>query len=126
MRGLHYQNAPHAQTKLVRTLQGSILDVVVDLRKHQPTFGKSFTVELSEKNKRQILVPQGFAHGFLVLSDEAEILYKCDEVYHPESEGGINCKDPNLIIDWGFSLADVILSKRDQQHPALANAIFTF
>jgi dTDP-4-dehydrorhamnose 3,5-epimerase len=126
LRGLHFQNAPYAQTKLIRTLSGVILDVALDLRKEKSTFGKSFTMELSAQNKKQLLVPKGFAHGFLVLSDEAEILYKCDEMYHPEAEGGIIWSDKDLKIDWGVSLDQVILSKRDQQHPTLANAKFKF
>jgi dTDP-4-dehydrorhamnose 3,5-epimerase len=126
MRGLHYQNAPHAQTKLVRTLAGSILDVVVDLRKSKSTFGKAYTIELSAENKKQLLVPKGFAHGFIVLSESAEILYKCDEVYHPESEGGIMYNDPALNIDWKISPAELLLSGRDQHHPNLADAKFIF
>jgi dTDP-4-dehydrorhamnose 3,5-epimerase len=126
LRGLHYQNAPYAQTKLIRTLSGSILDVAVDLRKEKNTFGKAFTLELSAQNRKQVLVPKGFAHGFLVLSEEAEILYKCDETYHPEAEGGISCTDASLEIDWGMAIENVILSKRDQHHPSLAMASFKF
>ncbi|MFY8036168.1 MAG: dTDP-4-dehydrorhamnose 3,5-epimerase [Cyclobacteriaceae bacterium] len=126
LRGLHYQNAPYAQTKLIRTLSGSILDVALDLRREKSTFGKVFTLEISAQNKKQVLVPKGFAHGFLVLSDEAEILYKCDETYHPEAEGGIIYSDPDIEIDWGVSLEHVILSKRDQQHPTIAQAKFKF
>lgn len=126
LRGLHFQNAPYAQTKLIRTLSGNILDIALDLRKEKSTFGKVFTLELSALNKKQLLVPKGFAHGFLVLSAEAEILYKCDETYHPEVEGGIICSDPALNIEWGISLDQVILSKRDQQHPTLAKAKFNF
>ncbi|MFM7852252.1 MAG: dTDP-4-dehydrorhamnose 3,5-epimerase [Flammeovirgaceae bacterium] len=103
LRGLHYQNAPYPQTKLVRVLSGEILDVVVDLRKGKSTFGKPYTIELSAENKKQLLVPRGFAHGFLVLSDDAEILYKCDEFYHPESEGGIRYDDPQLMFNSGSS-----------------------
>jgi dTDP-4-dehydrorhamnose 3,5-epimerase len=126
LRGLHYQNTPHQQTKLIRVLSGEILDVVVDLRKSKATFGKSFTIALSAENKRQLLVPSGFAHGFLVLSDSAEILYKCDEFYHPEAEGGIMYNDPALKIDWGIKEEDLILSHRDQNHPTLEKAIFNF
>jgi dTDP-4-dehydrorhamnose 3,5-epimerase len=126
LRGLHYQNAPHQQTKLIRVLSGEILDVVVDLRKSKATFGKSFTIALSAENKRQLLVPSGFAHGFLVLSETAEILYKCDEFYHPEAEGGIMYDDPALKIDWGMKKEDLILSQRDLQHPTLEKAIFNF
>jgi dTDP-4-dehydrorhamnose 3,5-epimerase len=126
LRGLHYQNAPHQQTKLIRVLSGEILDVVVDLRKSKATFGKSFTIALSAENKRQLLVPSGFAHGFLVLSETAEILYKCDEFYHPEAEGGIMYDDPALKIDWGMKKENLILSQRDLQHPTLEKAIFNF
>ncbi|MGZ8539710.1 MAG: dTDP-4-dehydrorhamnose 3,5-epimerase, partial [Chitinophagaceae bacterium] len=100
IRGLHYQLNPNAQTKLVRVLSGSILDVAVDMRKGSPTFGKSFTVELSAENKKQLFVPKGFAHGFSVLSEKAEVLYKCDGFYNKESEGGIRFDDPSLNIDW--------------------------
>ncbi len=126
LRGLHYQNAPFAQTKLVRTLSGSILDVVLDLRRDQKTFGKVFATELSAENKRQFLVPKGFAHGFVVLSEAAEILYKCDEVYHPEAEGGIVYNDPTLNIDWQIPTSELVLSDRDKQHPTMANAGFVF
>jgi dTDP-4-dehydrorhamnose 3,5-epimerase len=126
LRGLHYQNFPHAQTKLVRVLSGIILDVAVDLRKNKNTFGKVFSVQMSDHNKKQLLVPKGFAHGFLVLSEYAEILYKCDEVHHPESEGGIMYNDPALNIDWGFPLDQAILSGRDQNHQDFANAEFNF
>jgi dTDP-4-dehydrorhamnose 3,5-epimerase len=126
LRGLHYQNAPYPQTKLVRVLSGEILDVVVDLRKEKSTFGQSFAISLSAENKKQMLVPKGFAHGFLVLSEMAEILYKCDEFYHPEAEGGIMYDDPALKIDWGMKKEDIILSQRDLQHPTLKKAIFNF
>jgi dTDP-4-dehydrorhamnose 3,5-epimerase len=102
------------------------LDVVVDLRKSKATFGKSFTIALSAENKKQLLVPRGFAHGFLVLSDSAEILYKCDEFYHPEAEGGIMYNDPALKIDWGMKEENLILSQRDKNHPTLEKAIFNF
>lgn len=126
LRGLHYQNAPYPQTKLVRALSGVILDVVVDLRRNKSTFGKSYSIELSSDNKKQLLVPKGFAHGFLVLSEEAEILYKCDEFYHPEVEGGIMYNDPSLKIDWQMNENDLVLSQRDQNHPNLSNAAFNF
>ena len=126
LRGLHFQNTPYAQTKLVRVLSGSILDVAVDLRRRKPTFGKYFKLELTSENKKQLLVPKGFAHGFLVLSEEAEILYKCDEIYHPESEGGIMYNDPRIMIDWGLADSEIILSKRDQQHPTLEAINFNF
>ncbi len=126
LRGLHYQNAPYAQTKLVRVLSGAILDVAVDLRRGQSTYGKFFALELSAANKKQILVPKGFAHGFIVLSDYAEVLYKCDEYYHPKSEGGIKYDDPDIGIDWQLSSNEFILSDRDKNHPPLANANFMF
>ena len=100
IRGLHYQHEPHAQTKLVRALQGTILDVAVDIRKGSPTFGKVFSIELSAENKKQLLVPKGFAHGYSVLSETAEVMYKCDAFYHKESEGGIIFNDSKLNIDW--------------------------
>lgn len=126
VRGLHYQNAPYAQTKLVRVLAGRILDVVVDLRKEEPTFGKAWTVELSAENKRQLYVPKGFAHGFAVLGDGAEILYKCDQYYNKASEGGLYYNDPAIGIDWGMKEADVILSEKDKLNPMLADANYNF
>jgi dTDP-4-dehydrorhamnose 3,5-epimerase len=126
LRGLHYQNPPHAQTKLVRVLSGTILDVVVDLRRDQPTFGKHFSVELSAESKQQIYVPKGFAHGFSVLSKYAEILYKSDNGYHPASEGGILYNDPALMIDWGVPEDKISLSDKDKINPVLASANFKF
>lgn len=126
VRGLHYQNAPHAQTKLVRVLQGKILDVVVDLRREEATFGKWYSVELSAENKKQLYVPKGFAHGFAVLSETAEILYKCDTYYSKESEGGLYFNDPALKIDWQISLDKAVLSDKDQVNPMLSNAVFKF
>ncbi|MBA4056402.1 MAG: dTDP-4-dehydrorhamnose 3,5-epimerase [Marivirga sp.] len=126
LRGLHYQNVPYAQTKLVRVLSGSILDVVVDLRKDEPTFGKNYTVELSSENKRQLYVPKGFAHGFSVLSGSAEILYKCDNYYNREAEGGLLYNDPVLGIDWGIPENKIILSDKDAKNPTLAKATFIF
>jgi len=126
LRGLHFQNAPHAQSKLVRVLNGSILDVVVDLRKKESTFGKHFSIELSAKNRKQLLVPKGFAHGFVVLSEEAEVFYKCDEYYHPASDGGILYNDPELCIDWKFDSEEVTLSGKDKLHPKLSVAKFNF
>jgi len=126
LRGLHFQNAPYAQTKLVRVLSGTILDVVVDLRKDEQTFGKHFSIELSADNKKQIVVPKGFAHGFIVLSEMAEVFYKCDEYYQPKAEGGILCSDPRLAIDWKLSHSDFIISERDKNHPILAEANFQF
>ena len=100
LRGLHYQLAPYAQTKLVRVLQGAVLDVSVDLRKDSPTFGKHIAIELSEENKKQILIPKGFAHGFITLSKEAVLAYKVDNYYHQASERGIAYHDKSLAIDW--------------------------
>ena len=114
LRGLHFQNPPHAQTKLIRVLQGRIMDAVVDIRNSSPTYGKSYAIELSSDNKKQLLVPKGFAHGFSVLSDTAEILYKCDEFYNKESEGGLMFNDSAFNIDWGLANNDVVLSEKDQ------------
>ena len=122
IRGLHYQIAPHAQTKLVRVLSGKIFDISVDIRKGSPTFGKWVGVELSEENKKQILVPKGFAHGFSVLSKTAVVLYKCDDFYHPESDRGIIYNDKSLNIDWKVDAAKTIVSQKDLQHPILDNA----
>jgi dTDP-4-dehydrorhamnose 3,5-epimerase len=126
IRGLHFQNFPHAQTKLVRCILGTILDVAVDLRKDEPTFKKAFVFELSAENKLQLLIPKGFAHGFSVLSDKAEILYKCDEYYHPESSGGIYYNDPALNIDWKITNQDALVSDNDRKLPLLSQASFSF
>jgi dTDP-4-dehydrorhamnose 3,5-epimerase len=117
LRGLHYQLKPHPQTKLIRVLDGTILDVAVDLRKGSPTYGKAFTLELSAQNKKQLLVPRGFAHGYSVLSPIAEVFYKCDEFYHKEHEGGIDFSDPFLNIDWKVASEDAIISDKDRTHP---------
>lgn len=121
LRGLHYQNPPFAQTKLVRVLQGEIVDVAVDLRKDSPTFGKHFSIVLSSENKNQLLVPQGFAHGFSVLSETAVVFYKCDQYYNKESEGGIRYDDSTLDIDWGMDLKNAIVSEKDLILPDFAN-----
>ena len=121
LRGLHYQNPPFAQTKLVRVLEGEIIDVAVDLRKDSPTFGKAFGVLLSAEDKKQLLVPQGFAHGFSVISETASVMYKCDQFYNKESEGGIKYDDPSLNIDWGMDLKDAIVSDKDQILPFIDN-----
>ena len=126
LRGLHFQQEPYAQTKLVRALEGSILDVVVDIRKGSPTYGKVFTIELSAKNKLQLLVPKGFAHGYSVLSETAEVMYKCDNFYNKPSEGGIVYNDPALNIDWGFDLKDAVVSEKDLVLPTLANCTHNF
>jgi dTDP-4-dehydrorhamnose 3,5-epimerase len=120
IRGLHYQMDPHAQTKLVRVLQGRVLDVAVDMRRSSETFGKWVAVELSSDNKRQLLIPRGFAHGFSVLSETAEISYKCDGLYHKESEGGIRFDDPRLEIDWQIPVAKAVVSTKDLALPLFA------
>jgi dTDP-4-dehydrorhamnose 3,5-epimerase len=114
---LHYQNPPYAQTKLVRVLEGEIIDVAVDLRKESPTFGKAFSILLSSDNRKQLLVPQGFAHGFSVISETASVMYKCDQFYNKESEGGIKYDDPSLKIDWGMNPINAIVSEKDQILP---------
>jgi len=126
LRGLHFQLEPYAQTKLVRALEGRILDVVVDMRKGSPTYGKVFSIELSAENKLQLLVPKGFAHGYAVLSETAEVMYKCDNFYHKASEGGIIYNDPALNIDWGFDLKDAVVSDKDQVLPTLAESQHNF
>jgi len=121
LRGLHYQNPPYAQTKLIRVLQGEIIDVVVDLRKNSPTFGQSFSIKLTSENKKQLLVPQGFAHGFSVISETALVMYKCDQYYHKASEGGIRFDDPELNVDWGMDLKEGIVSEKDLILPDFIN-----
>ncbi|RRJ87750.1 dTDP-4-dehydrorhamnose 3,5-epimerase [Flavobacterium macacae] len=113
IRGLHLQAAPYAQTKLVRVLQGEILDVAVDIRKDSPTYGQHYSIVLSAANKKQLLVPKGFAHGFSVLSETAVVSYKVDEAYHKESERGIRYDDPALGIDWQVQISDAIVSEKD-------------
>ncbi len=122
IRGLHYQLDPFAQTKFIRALSGAILDVVVDIRKGSPTYGKVFSIELSAENKRQLLVPAGFAHGYSVLSESAEVFYKCDRFYHKESEGGIAFNDPGLNINWKIPTGREIISEKDMNHPNLESA----
>ncbi len=126
VRGLHYQLNPKAQTKLVRVLQGSIFDVAVDIRLGSPTFLQWFGIELSEENKKQFLIPQGFAHGFSVLSETAVVLYKCDNLYAPELERGINYSDTDLSIDWQIDPERAIVSEKDQQNPAAKKAETNF
>ena len=121
LRGLHYQAAPYTQAKIVRAFVGTVLDVVVDIRKGSPTFGKHIAIELSGDNKRQLYIPRGFAHGFVVLSDQAVFAYKCDNVYMPSSERGIMFNDPDLGIDWRVSPGQWILSDKDKKHPAFAD-----
>lgn len=121
IRGLHYQLDPHAQSKLVRVLQGKILDVAVDLRQSSKTFGKWIAVELSADNKRQLFLPRGFAHGFSVLSETAEVSYKCDGLYNKQSEGGIRYDDPQLDIDWQIPTGKTVVSDKDLDLPLFAN-----
>lgn len=117
IRGLHFQKGEHAQAKLVRVLQGSVLDVAVDLRAGSETYGKYVAVELSDVNNLQLFIPRGFAHGFSVLSRTAVFAYKCDNLYCKESEGGIDCSDPDLGIDWQIPVEDRVLSEKDKLHP---------
>ena len=122
LRGLHFQKGCHAQSKLVRVVEGRVLDVAVDLRRGSPTFGRYVAVELSAENKRQLFVPRGFAHGFSVLSPTATFQYKCDNLYAPQSEGAIIWNDPSIGIDWQIPAANVVLSDKDRHHPTLAEA----
>ena len=114
LRGLHFQHPPFAQAKLVRVISGKVLDVAVDIRADSPTFGQHVAVELSDENKRQLFIPRGFAHGFVVLSEEAVVQYKCDNYYAPEYAGSILWSDPILQIDWKIPLEDIILSEKDR------------
>ena len=120
IRGLHYQLNPYAQVKLIRVLTGKILDIAVDIRKGSPTFGKNFSIELSAENKKQLFIPAGFAHGFSVLSEQAEVLYKCDSFYNKESEAGILYNDPSLNIDWKIPAGKEIISEKDKGLPLFA------
>lgn len=127
LRGLHFQ-INHPQAKLVRVVRGTVFDVAVDLRPGSPTWGKWEGVVLSAENRRQFFIPRGFAHGFLVLSDEAEFCYKCDDVYHPNDEGGLMWNDPDIAIEWpalegdeSFDPSKLVLSDKDQAHPALSS-----
>ena len=126
IRGLHYQLPPFAQSKLIRVLKGKILDVVVDIRRNSPTYGHVFSKKLSAKNKRQLYVPAGLAHGFSVLSETAEVLYKCDNFYNKESEGGILYSDPSLSIDWKIPAGREIVSEKDAALPLMADAKNSF
>lgn len=121
LRGLHYQTNPKAQTKLVRCTKGAIFDVAVDIRKGSSTYGKWFGIELSEVNKKQLLVPKGFAHGFMTISEDAEVQYKVDEVYSPENDRGIIWNDPAIDIQWPIDI-DPVLSQKDKKAPLLKNA----
>ena len=115
LRGLHFQKPPYAQDKLVRVIRGSVLDVVVDLRKNTPTYGKHFMIELSENNKKQLFIPKGFAHGFLCLEDITIFSYKCSQYYHAASEGSLLWNDPDLGIDWRIEVP--IVSEKDKNAP---------
>lgn len=126
LRGLHYQNQPTPQCKLIRVLQGTIWDVAVDIRKNSPTFGQWHGVLLSEENKLQLLIPHGFAHGYAVLSDTAEIAYKCDNFYDKLAEGGILYNDPELNIDWKIDVTQAILSEKDVKQPTFKQAVISF
>lgn len=124
LRGVHFQNMPKAQSKLIRCTRGTILDVAVDLRKGSPTYKQSFAAELSEENKRQLFIPQGFGHGFLTLSEDVEVQYKCDNLYSKEHDRSIRFDDPELNIDW--PKMEYILSQKDIQAPTLANSDVNF
>ncbi len=122
LRGLHYQLPPHAQSKLVRVISGRVLDIAVDIRKGSPTFGQHVSAELSDENNQQLFIPRGFAHGFVVLSDEALFSYKVDNYYSPECDRGIMFNDPALAIDWKVNADKLQLSAKDQQQPRLTDA----
>ena len=124
LRGLHFQKT-YPQAKLVRVLKGEVFDVAVDLRKGSDTYGQWVGAVLSEENKRQFMIPRGFAHGFVVMSDYAEFAYKCDELYHPEDEGGIMWNDPAIGIDWP-DVGEIILSEKDKLHPSLVESKIEF
>lgn len=123
LRGLHYQKGDASQAKLVRVIKGRVVDVAVDIRRGSPTFGKHVMVELSEDNKRQFFIPRGFAHGFLVLSDEAIFTYKVDNPYAPQQDAGVRWNDPNLGIDWPIDPKEVITSEKDLKQPLLKDAV---
>lgn len=126
VRGLHFQKPPFAQSKLVRVIKGTVLDVAVDIRKGSPTFGRHVAVELTGENHRQFFIPRGFAHGFSVLTDEVVFQYKCDNFYSPQSEGAIAWDDPALGIDWRIPSDKVILSDKDRHHSLLKDADWLF
>ena len=123
LRGLHYQTGKYAQAKLVRVIKGKVLDIAVDIRKDSPTFGQHVSIELSEESKKQLFIPRGFAHGFIVLSDTAIFSYKCDNFYNKQSEGGIIYNDKDLNIDWGLNEKEFIVSEKDLQLPNLKEAV---
>lgn len=120
LRGLHFQKGEHAQAKLVRVLSGEVLDVAVDIRPESPTFKQHIALKLSGENKKQLFVPRGFAHGFVTLSEHAEFIYKCDNYYNKEAEGGIIYNDPSLEIDWVLKAEEIILSEKDRQLPVIS------
>ena len=122
LRGLHYQKGKFSQAKLVRVIKGKVLDVAVDIRRHSATFGQYVSVELSEENKRQLFIPRGFAHGFLVLSDQAVFAYKVDNVYAPQEEASIRFDDPDIAIDWNMDKGQMLLSEKDLDAVWLRNA----
>ena len=122
LRGLHYQKGDYSQAKLVRVIKGRVLDVAVDIRRSSPTFGQHVMVELSDENKRQFFIPRGFAHGFLVLSDEAVFTYKVDNAYAPQAEAGIRWNDPELAIEWPIDLSQVMTSDKDLRQPLFRDA----
>lgn len=126
LRGLHFQLPPHAQSKLVRVIKGAVLDIAVDIRKGSPTFGRYVAAELTEENKHQLFVPRGFAHGFVVLSDQAIFAYKVDNYYSPECDRGLAWNDPEIGIDWHTPAAQVQLSDKDTRQPRLAELKDTF
>jgi dTDP-4-dehydrorhamnose 3,5-epimerase len=125
LRGLHFQRGEFAQAKLVRVLQGEVLDIAVDIRKDSPSFGKHFAIELSAASRTQLFIPRGFAHGFVVLSDIATFFYKCDNYYNKQSEGGILYNDPSLEIDWQLKEEELILSDKDKTNPLLKDILHT-
>jgi dTDP-4-dehydrorhamnose 3,5-epimerase len=125
LRGLHFQRNPKAQTKLFRCTKGSVFDVAVDIRQGSPTYGKWFGIELTAENKRQLLIPKGFAHGFMTLTEDVEVQYKCDEFYAPEYDGGIRWNDPDIGIEWPLHVTPV-LSAKDEAAPLLKEAKLNF
>lgn len=124
LRGLHFQKT-HPQAKLVRVLSGEVFDVAVDLRKDSPSYGQWVGVLLSGENKKQLMIPRGFAHGFVVVSDYAEFAYKCDDLYHPEDEGGLLWNDPDIAIEWP-EVGEILLSEKDKKNPALRDLNWSF
>lgn len=126
VRGLHFQTAPYAQAKLVRVLAGSIVDIVVDLRREKTTFGQHFVIEISAENKKQLLVPKGFAHGFLVVSNYAEVFYKMDEFYNRQADAGVNFNDPSLGLRDVFPGENLLFSEKDKNLPMMSQARFHF